>query len=199
MLHASERDTPRVERLRARWRKMRRRLDTRRFVFVDETGVNLALTRTHGRAPRGVRVVGAVPQNYGQNLTVLAALDHRGIRAAMLVPGATDGEVFRRFVEHVLRPTLRRGDLVVWDNLGAHKAAGVAEAIAATGATLYYLPPYSPDYNPIEQAWSKIKTYLRAVGARTRRRLHAALKRALSQITKRDAVAWFAHCGYPLH
>lgn len=199
MLHASERDTPRVERLRARWRQVRRRLDTRRFVFVDETGVNLALTRTHGRAPRGVRVVGAVPQNYGQNLTVLAALDQRGMRAAMLVPGATDGEVFRRFVEHVLRPTLRRGDLVVWDNLGAHKAAGVAEAIAATGATLYYLPPYSPDYNPIEQAWSKVKTYLRAVGARTHRRLRGALKRALSQITKRDAVAWFAHCGYPLH
>lgn len=178
---------------------MRRRLDTRRFVFVDETGVNLALTRTHGRAPRGVRVVGAVPQNYGQNLTVLAALDQRGIRAALLVPGATDGEVFRHFVEHVLRPTLRRGDLVVWDNLGAHKAAGVAEAVAATGATLYFLPPYSPDYNPIEQAWSKIKTYLRAVGARTRRRLHTALKQALSQITKRDAAAWFAHCGYPLH
>jgi transposase len=171
----------------------------RRLVFVDETGVNLALTRTHGRAPRGVRGVGAVPQNYGQTLTVLAALDHRGIRAVMLIEGATDGEVFRHFVQRVLLPTLQRGDLVVWDNLSAHKVAGAAEALATVGATHHYLPPYSPDYNPIEEAWSKVKTQLRAAGARTHRHLHSALKRALAQITKRDAAAWFAHCGYPLH
>jgi transposase len=169
------------------------------LVFVDETGVNLALTRTHGRAPRGVRVVGAVPQNDGQSLTVLAALDHRGIRAALLIEGATDGEVFRHFVQRVLLPTLRHGDIVVWDNLSAHKVAGAAEVLATVGATQQYLPPYSPDYNPIEKAWSKVKTHLRAAGARTRCRLHGALKRALSQITKRDAAAWFAHCGYPLH
>jgi hypothetical protein len=120
------------------------------LVFVDETGVNLALTRTHGRAPRGVRVVGAVPQNYGQSLTVLAALDHRGIRAALLIQGATDGEVFRHFVQRVLLPTLRHGDIVVWDNWSAHKVAGAAEALATVGATQQYLPPYSPDYNPIE-------------------------------------------------
>jgi transposase len=169
------------------------------LVFVDETGVNLALTRTHGRAPRGVRVVGAVPQNYGQNLTVLAALDHRGLRATLLMEGATDGEVFRHFIRRVLVPTLRRGDIVVWDNLGAHKVVGVAEALATVGARQHCLPPYSPDYNPIEEAWSKIKTHLRAAGARTRHRLHSALKRALSQITQRDAAAWFAHSGYPLH
>lgn len=169
------------------------------MVFVDETGVNLALTRTYGRAPRGVRVVGAVPQNYGQSLTVLAALDHHGIRAALLIPGATDGAVFRHFVQRVLLPTLRRGDIVVWDNLSAHKAAGAAEALATVGATQHYLPPYSPDYNPIEKAWSKIKTQLRAAGARTQCRLRSALKQALSQITKRDAAAWFKHCGYPLH
>jgi transposase len=169
------------------------------LVFLDETGVTLALTRTHGRAPRGIRVIGSVPQNYGQRLTVLAALDHRGIRAALLVPGATDSEVFRRFVERVLLPTLRRGDTVVWDNLSAHKGAAVAGALAAAGITQHYLPPYSPDYNPIEQAWSKIKTRLRAAGARTQRRLRRALKQALSQITKRDAAAWFTHCGYCLH
>jgi transposase len=199
MLHASERDTPRVQRLRARWRQTRRGWNTRRLVFVDETGVNLALTRTHGRTPRGVRVVGAVPQNYGQSLTVLAALDHHGIRAALLIPGATDGEVFRHFVQRVLLPTLRRGDIVVWDNLSAHKVAGAAEALATVGATQQYLPPYSPDYNPIEKAWSKVKTQLRAAGARTHHRLHGALKQALSQITKSDAAAWFKHCGYPLH
>ena len=198
-LHASERDTPRVQRLRARWRQARRYWDARRLVFVDETGVNLALTRTHGRAPRGVRVVGAVPQNYGQTLTVLAALDHRGIRAVLLIEGATDGEVFRHFVQRVLLPTLRCGDTVVWDNLSAHKGADMSEMLAVAGITQHYLPPYSPDYNPIEQAWSKIKTQLRAAGARTRRRLRRALKQALSQITKGDAAAWFAHCGYPLH
>jgi transposase len=130
---------------------------------------------------------------------VLAALDHRGIRATLLIEGATDGEVFRPFVQRVLLPTLRRGDLVVWDNLSAHQVAGVAEALATVGATQQSLPPYSPDYNPIEKAWSKVKTHLRAAGARPHRRLHGALKRALSQITKRDVAAWFAHCGYPLH
>jgi transposase len=169
------------------------------LVFVDETGVHLALTRRQGRAPRGGRVVGAVPQNYGQSLSVLAALDHRGIRATLLIQGATDGEVFHRFVPHVLLPTLRRGDIVVWDNWSAHKVAGAAEAWATVGATPQYLPPYSPDYNPIEKAWSKLKTHLRAAGARTHRRLHGALQQALSQITKRDAAAWSAHCGYPLH
>jgi transposase len=169
------------------------------LVFVDETGVNLALTRTQGRAPRGVRVVGAVPQNYGQSLTVLAALDHRGIRAALLIPGAADGEVFRPFVQRLLLPRWRRGDIIVWDNLSIHKVAGAAEALATVGATPHDLPPYSPDDNPIEKAWSKSKTQLRAVGARTQRRLHKALKQALSQITKRHAAAWFAHCGYPLH
>jgi transposase len=169
------------------------------LVFIDETGVNLALTRTYARAPRGVRAVGAVPQNYGENLTVLAALDCQGIRAAMLVAGATDGDVFRSFVQRVLLPQLRRGDIVVWDNLGAHKVAGVTEALVAAGVTQHYLPPYSPDYNPIEPAWSKIKTQLRTAGARTRRRLQRALKLALAQVTKRDAAAWFAHCGYPLH
>src|SRR3982750_1452508 len=140
-LHASERDTPRVERLRARGRQTRRLLDSRQLIFVDESGLNLALTRLYARAPRGVRAVGAVPQNYGQNLTVLAALHHRGIRAAMLMPGATDGEVFQTFVERVLLPELKRGDTVVWDNLGSHKGAGIAKALQAAGVSLYYLPP----------------------------------------------------------
>jgi len=178
---------------------MRLGLDPHRLTFVDESGINLALTRLYARAPRGVRAVGSVPQNYGQNLTVLAALNYGGMRAVMLIPGATDGDVFRSFVERVLLPELKRGDTVVWDNLGAHHVTGVAEALQMVGVTLHYLPPYSPDYNPMELAWSKIKTQLRAAGARTRGQLQCALKSALTQVSEQDCRAWFKHCGYPLH
>jgi transposase len=188
-----------VRRLRARWRTACRRLDSRHLIFLDESGVNLALTRRYARAPRGVRAVGSVPQNYGQNLTVLAALDRNGMRAALLVPGATDGSVFRVFLEQVLIPKLRRGDIVVLDNLSAHKVTGVAETIAAAGAQLFYLPPYSPDYNPMELAWSKIKSQLRTASARTRRKLQRCLQTALREITSQEARAWFRHDGYGSH
>jgi transposase len=157
------------------------------------------LTRLYARAPRGVRAVGAVPQNYGQSLTVLAALDCEGIRAALLVPGATDRDVFLSFLRQVLGPQLQPGTTVVMDHLAAHKNADVAQVLQRTGAQLCYLPPYSPDYNPIEQAWSKVKTLLRGVGARTRRNLSRSLKVALKQITPQHAKAWFRHCGYPVH
>jgi transposase len=184
--------------LRTCWRKRRRRLDPKRLIFVDESGLNLALTRLYARAPRGVRAIGSVPQNYGQSLTVLAALDCRGVKAALLVPGATDRDVFLSFLEHVLGPQLRPGVMVVLDNLSAHKNTDVAEALRQKGAQLCYLPPYSPDYNPIEMAWSKIKTFLRGIGARTRRKLSRSLKIALTQVTPQDAKAWFRHCGYPV-
>jgi transposase len=121
------------------------------------------------------------------------------MRATLLVPGATDREVFLSFLERVLRPQLRPGTVVVMDNLAAHKSPEVAEALARVGAHVCYLPPYSPDYNPIEMAWSKIKTFLRGIGARTRRKLARSLQTALTQITAQDAVAWFRHCGYPVH
>jgi transposase len=160
--------------------------------------VNLAMARRYGRAPRGQRVHGAVPQNYGASVSVLGALDWHGMRAAMTVDGATDGAVFVTFLRQVLGPRLRRGELVVLDNLGAHRVAGVAEAIAARGARLRYLPPYSPDFSPMEPGWSKVKTALRAVGARTRRALDRALARALAQVTPQDADGWFRLCGYGL-
>jgi transposase len=197
-LHARERDTPRVERLRARWRQKRRGLDPQQLIFVDESGLNLALTRRYARAPRGVRAVGSVPQNQGQNLTVLAALNGGGIEAALVVPGATDREVFLSFLQQVLGPQLKPGVVVVMDNLAAHKNPEVAEAIQKRGAQLCYLPPYSPDYNPIEQAWSKIKTFLRGIGARTYRKLSRSLKAVLAQVISQDTQAWFAHCGYPV-
>jgi transposase len=185
--------------LRARWRQKRRGWEPRQLIFVDESGLNLALTGLYARAPRGVRAVGSVPQNYGQSLTVWAALACQGIRAALLVPGATDRAVFLTFLQQVLGPQLRPGTTVVMDNLTAHKGSAVAEAIRKAGAQLAYLPPYSPDYNPIEPAWSKIKTFLRGVGARTRRKLSRSLRLALAQVTSQDAEAWFRHCGYPVH
>lgn len=170
-----------------------------RYKFVDECGVNLALTRLYGRAPSGDRAVGSVPVNYGSNITMIGALGLSGLDALMTVDGATDGEVFRVYIERILCPTLRVGDIVVMDNLGAHKVAGIREAIEAGGARLIYLPPYSPDLNPIEKCWSKIKTALRAVGARTRRALERAINQVLSTIAESDALAWFAHCGYEVN
>lgn len=167
--------------------------------FIDESGVNLALTPLYGRAPGGQRAVGRVPQNYGSNVTVLGALGTQGLQALMTVDGATDGAVFGIFVRQVLCPTLQRGDIVVMDNLGAHKVAGIREAIEGCGSQVVYLPPYSPDFSPIEQCWSKLKAGLRHVGARTRRALERAITRTLPSITATDARAWFRHCGYGVH
>ena len=170
-----------------------------RLKFIDESGNNLALTRLFGRAAPGARIAEGVPQNRGENVTLRAALSLSGVEAAMTVNGAVDGEVFLTYVREVLSPTLRAGDIVVMDNLRAHGVAGVREAIEAKGARLEYLPPYSPDLNPIEKCWSKVKTALRKAKARTRDALEAALKEALLAITEADAWAWFAHCGYPVH
>jgi transposase len=161
--------------------------------------MNLALTQRYGRATPGLRVVDSVPHNHGQNLSLLAALEVKGISAPMMVEGAVDTAVFRAYVEQVLGPTLRPGDIVMLDNLAVHKAAGIAEAIAARGARLAPLPPYSPELNPIEQCWAKLKTALRQARPRTRRALDEALKRALQTITPADAQAWFTHCGYPMY
>ncbi len=157
------------------------------------------MTRLFGRAPRGQRVTDSTPQYYGENITLLGALSVNGVEALMSVNGATDAEVFLSFLREVLAPTLAEGDVVVVDNLGAHRAAGVREAVEARGARLLYLPPYSPDFNPIERCWSKIKTALRAAKARTRQALEEAIKQALLTITEADARAWFAHCGYALN
>jgi transposase len=156
------------------------------------------MTRLYGRAPRGERVIGTVPQNYGTNVTMLAALNSHGVEAVMTIDGATDAEVFRVYVEQVLRPTLRPGDMVIMDNLRAHKTAGIREAIEPVGAHICYLPPYSPDLSPIERCWSKLKTYLRKAKARTRDALDRAIAEALALITEADARGWFAHAGYAL-
>lgn len=188
-----------MRRLRAQFQQRRLGFVLRQLKFLDETGVNLALTRRYGRAAPSLRVADSVPQNYGQNISLLAALGVGGLSAPMTVDGAVDSEVFSTYVAQVLGPTLVAGDIVVMDNLSVHKVVGIAETIQSRGARLEFRPPYSPDRNPIEQCWAKIKTALRQAQARTRQALEAALKRALRTITPADAQAWFAHCGYPIY
>jgi transposase len=157
------------------------------------------MTRLWGRAPRGERIAEATPQSHWQVLTTLGAMSLRGIEAVMTVDSATDGDVFRAYLEQVLCPKLRPGDVVVLDNLSAHKVNGIRELIEARGAELLYLPPYSPDLNPIELAWSKFKQYLRTAKARTAEALDQAITDALQTITPDNAAAWFRHCGYRVH
>jgi transposase len=147
------------------------------------------MTRLYGRAPKGERIRDHVPGGHWKMLTILGAMDHTGM-LAMTIESATDGDVFLAFLEHVLCPALRPGHVVVMDNLSAHKVSGVRERIEACGARLIYLPPYSPDLNPIEKAWSKFKTRLRALAARTMHNLQHAAAQALQCITPHDAKAW---------
>jgi transposase len=174
-------------------------MDPEDLVFLDESGASTQMTRHYGRARRGERVREATPQSRWRTLTMLATLTKEGVQAPMTVESATDGEVFLAYVEQVLCPRLRPGQVVILDNLSAHKVAGVRPLIESTGARLLYLPPYSPDFNPIEQAWSKIKQLLRGAKARTIEALEAAIAEALAAITAENASAWFAHCGYGLY
>ena len=165
-------------------------------MFLDESGVTTEMTRRYGWAPRPERVSEAVPAGHWRTLTVLAALTTTGVLASMTIESPTDGDVFLAFVEQVLAPRLEPGHVVVLDNLSAHKVAGVRQLIEDRGAQLLYLPPYSPDFNPIEQAWSKLQQQLRGVKARVLEQLEPALADALSAITAHNARAFFRHCGY---
>jgi transposase len=193
-LVASERD----EAARAAWRREAAGLDPAALVFVDETGSHTALTRLRARAPRGERAVGAVPRNPGPNLTLLAALTPGGIGPALAVDGAVDGALFAAYVERCLLPALRPGQTVVLDNLSVHKDARARAAIEGAGCRVRFLPAYSPDLNPIEPAFAKVKARLRRAAARTRDDLLAAAGAALDAVTPEDARGFFAHCGYPL-
>lgn len=143
-------------------------------------------------------MVGSVPRNHGPNVTLLGAMSAAGITAAMTMTGPADGAVWALFVREVLVPSLRPGQIVIWDNLGVHKNQQVRQLIEAAGCQVRFLPPYSPDFSPIEHAFSKLKTALRQAGARTRLDLEAAIATGLATITARDARAWFRHCGYAL-
>lgn len=159
------------------------------------------MTRTHARCAAGERVVDAVPKNWGDNVTVTAALTLDGIVAPMMLHGAMTARAFEAYAEQCLAPELGPGDVVILDKLSAHKTNRVREVIEATGARLVFLPGYSPDFNPIEHAWSKLKALLRKAKARTLRKLHRALRWALLEITNDDAHGWISHCGFrvPCH
>lgn len=184
-----------MQTLRHEYRRWLDCLDSRNFVFIDESGVNLAMTRLQGRSPIGERVVDSTPRNYGQNISVLGALSFDGVLAMMTIAGSVDTVVFRTYVTQVLVPQLWKGAIVLCDNLQVHKAAGIREAIEAVGAKLVFLPPYSPDLSPIELCWSKLKQFLRSAKARTYADLNQAIAAALDHISPDDAAGWFAHCG----
>ena len=164
---------------------------------MDEAGVNTAMTRRFARAPSGQRAHDSAPRNYGEQTSLISALClERGLLATMTVQGAVDTLCFDAYVAQVLSPHLGRGDVVVLDNLGAHKASCLEQVAEERGAQVLWLPPYSPDYSPIENCWSKIKTALRAAKARTREELDKALAKAIELVTKADIQGWFKHCGY---
>jgi transposase len=190
-----------VKQEREEYRKQTAQLDARDFVFIDETGIDTRLVRRYARASGGARAHGSVPFGSYERLTVLGALSLEGLLAPMTTKAATDTDVFLAYLDQVLIPELvakKPGATVIMDNLKPHRAVAVKEKLEAAGLKLRYLPPYSPDFSPIEPAWSKIKTLLRSAAARTRETLEAALLPALDAISPQDAAGFFTHCGYIL-
>jgi transposase len=171
-------------------------MDAGRLVFVDEMGANVSLSALYAWSRRGERAYAKVPRNWGKNVTLLASITHRGLGPCLAVEGPTRREVFEVYLERVLASSLRPGQVVVLDNLSAHKGGRVKEIVEGAGCELVYLPPYSPDLNPIEQAFSKVKGLLRRSEARTREALVEAMGRALDAVSAQDARGFFGHCGY---
>lgn len=186
----------RSEQERTSWRKQVSPLPAKQFVFVDECGSNIALTPLYGRAPKGQRATDSVPRNRGKNTTLIASLSLEGIGASMIIEGAANAVAFEAYIEHILVPSLVKGQIVVMDNLRVHKSARVRQLIEEQGCQLLFLPAYSPDFSPIEEAFSKVKAFLRRMKARTREALQEALVQALLIVTSQDAHGWFEHCGY---
>lgn len=184
---------------RRQWRRRQADLDARRLIFIDETWAKTNMTRLRGRAPRGERLVAKVPHGHWKTTTLIAALGIDGIRCSTVVDGAVNADVFEAFVEQVLVPELRAGDVVVLDNLSSHKRARARELIESAGAALRFLPPYSPDLNPIEQVFSKVKQLLRSLACRTRQQLWTSMQSVLDAVVPIEAENCFWHCGYSLH
>jgi len=195
-LRASEQDSPEVKKQRKAWKRKLRKIDRKRLVFLDESGAKTNMTRQYGRALQGERLFDSVSGSQWSTTTMLSAIRLEGVVTAMVTEGAMNTLLFHGFVEKFLAPELRPGDIVVMDNLSSHKASCVAEAIEAVGAEVWYLPPYSPDFNPIELMWSKVKNLLRSFAARTKRTLITAIGKALNAVTPEDTQGWFAHDGY---
>jgi transposase len=191
-LYDDQRDRPDVQKKRRRFRREVRQIETKKLVFVDETGVTTTMTPAYARAPRGQRAVDSTPASW-ETVTVIAALGLDGVRAPLAFPGSTDTAVFQSYVEQVLVPELHAGDVVVLDNIKPHLAGGVARAIEKAGARLLPLPPYSPEYSPIEEMFSKVKQGLRRAEARAKGELYEALGEVLRRVTHQDILGWFRH------
>jgi transposase len=178
------------------WKAKQALLDTTRLVFVDETGTSTKMVRTHGRCRRGRRLVGKAPWGHWKTTTFTAGLRRDGLVAPCVLEGPMNGEAFRAYVEQILAPSLSQGDIVVIDNLSAHKVEGIRAAIEAKGAILLYLPPYSPDLNPIEMAFAKLKTLLRKTAARTQDALWDAIAHVLGAFSPDECANYLDHAGY---
>jgi transposase len=185
-----------VEADRQAFRRRVARLDRQRFVFIDETGFHLAMTRYYGRATRGQRVIARVPRNPGQKLSLIGSLGLRGLMSTMSIEGAVDSLAFDAYVSRWLVPHLQPKDIVLLDNLPAHGASQIEKAVGNAKAEVLWLPSYSPDFSPIENCWSKIKALVRGQQPRTPGELNAALADALRAVTIDDIEGWFTHCGY---
>ncbi len=185
-----------MARARRRWRRRQGALDPARLIFIDESAAKTNLTRRRGRAPKGERLVCHAPHGHWRTTTTISSVRLNGTSACMTIKGATSTEVFQAYVREVLVPALRSGDLVIMDNLGAHKNDRTLQLIAQARAEVRFLPAYSPDLNPIEMMWSKVKSLLRTAQARTYPDLLRAIAAALRAVTAQDALGWFAACGY---
>lgn len=181
---------------RRRWIREQGLLETARLVFIDETSANTKMTRLYGRCPRGERLLACVPFGRWRTVTFVGALRRRGLTAPMIIEGAMNGKAFLAYVQQCLVPTLKRGDIVMMDNLLVHKTPGVREAIEGAGARLEYLPPYSPDLNPIEMPFSKLKAWLRKLARRSVTTLSRAIGEFVPTVTKTQARNYFRHAGY---
>jgi transposase len=195
-LRAAEQDRPDVANARAEWRDNQSSLSPGKLVFIDETWTKTNMTRLYGRAERGERLVAAVPHGHWKTSTFIAGLRQDGLVAPCVFDGAINGELFLDYVEQVLAPTLKKGDIVIMDNLRAHKVAGVRQAIEAADAQLLYLPAYSPDLNPIEKAFAKIKALLRAKAIRTVEALWKALGDLIGCFSSEECANYLRHAGY---
>ncbi|HLZ80530.1 MAG TPA: IS630 family transposase [Ktedonobacteraceae bacterium] len=191
-LQASERK----EEEREIWRGKAKDSDASKYRFIDEMGSNLSLTRFYARAPKGKRAYGTIVRKRGKNVTMITDLSLHGLGEKFIIDGAANADLFEAYIEQVLAPTLSSGEIVVMDNCPIHKRQKVRELIEARGCQLQFLPTYSPDLSPIEEAFSKVKAILRGIGARTREDLQEALEYAITTVTASDASGWFWHCGY---
>jgi transposase len=195
-LFATEQDRPDVARKRLRWKAHQARFDPARLIFIDETWAKTNMTRVRGWAPRGHKLLSKVPQGHWRTLTFLAALRCDRIEAPCVIDGPINGESFLAYVEQLLVPTLKAGDIVIIDNLGSHKGKAVRRAIRATGARLFFLPPYSPDLNPIEQVFAKLKTLLRKAAERTVEATWKRIGSLLQAFSPQECANYFRNAGY---